>query len=302
MNGNAPALRALCFLLFSLGWVARAETLTVATYNVENYGTANRVTEDGFRRDYPKPEAEKAALRTVLRQLDADILILQEVGPQAYLDELQRDLTTEGVTYPYAKLIEGNDADRHLALLSRWPPKSVVSHAELEARYFNDRVKVKRGALEARFVIGGAELVIWGVHLKSRFTDRPDDPSSALRRAAEATAVRDAVLRAFPDPSATNLLIAGDFNDTKSSKAVKLLEKRGKLAVVKLLPVADSRGESWTHAYHRDDTYTRVDHVLVSSALLPRVRDGRGRIFDRPETKQASDHRPVVVTLDFPDK
>ena len=78
---------------FLLGLMAaRAETLTVATYNIENYGPANRMTEAGFRKDYPKPEAEKRALRAVIRALHADVLVLQEMGGQPYLDELRRDL------------------------------------------------------------------------------------------------------------------------------------------------------------------------------------------------------------------
>jgi len=39
--------------------------------------------------------------------------------------------------------------------------------------------------------------------------------------------------------------------------------------------------------------------VLVSPGLSAAVRDGRARIFDAPQTAAASDHRPVVVTLDF---
>lgn len=75
-----------------------AETLTLATYNVENYGPAKRVTEAGYRKDYPKPEAEKAALRTVLRGINADVLVLQEMGGAVYLEELRRDLKAEGST------------------------------------------------------------------------------------------------------------------------------------------------------------------------------------------------------------
>ena len=98
-----------------LGWLlalgaAHAETLTVATYNLENYVPANRVTEAGYRTDYPKPEAEKRALRAVIRGLDADILVLQEMGPQAYLDELRRDLKSEGRVYPHAALATAIDA------------------------------------------------------------------------------------------------------------------------------------------------------------------------------------------------
>jgi hypothetical protein len=54
----------------------RAEKLTVATYNIENHGPANRVTEAGYRKDYPKPESEKRALRGVIRALNVDAVVL----------------------------------------------------------------------------------------------------------------------------------------------------------------------------------------------------------------------------------
>jgi hypothetical protein len=38
----------------------------------------------------------------------------------------------------------------------------------------------------------------------------------------------------------------------------------------------------------------------VSPGLRGAVRDGHATIFDAPEVSLASDHRPVVVTLDFP--
>ena len=48
-----------CFVFFvSFVVNLRAETLTIATYNIENYGPADRVTKAGYRKDYPKPEAE----------------------------------------------------------------------------------------------------------------------------------------------------------------------------------------------------------------------------------------------------
>ena len=37
---------------------AWAERITIATYNLENYVAANRMTEEGYRQDYPKPEVE----------------------------------------------------------------------------------------------------------------------------------------------------------------------------------------------------------------------------------------------------
>ena len=70
MKAVCRVLRSLRCLLLILVWCAcsgRAETLTIATYNIENYGPANRITEAGYRKDYPKPEPEKRALRLVIR-------------------------------------------------------------------------------------------------------------------------------------------------------------------------------------------------------------------------------------------
>ena len=286
-------------ILLALAAALQAETLTVATYNVENYGSANRMTEAGYRKDYPKPEVEKQALRAVIRGLDADVLVLQEVGGQAYLDELRRDLENEGMDYPQASLLEGNDPDRHVAVLSRRPFKAVMPHTALEFSYFGGKELVKRGLLEVTFATATGDLTLFGLHLKSRFTDRPDDPLSAVRRAGEATAIRDAVLARFPDPTDARFLILGDCNDGKTGKAVQRLLRRGKTEVAKLLPAADARGETWTHAYRKEETYSRVDHILVSPGLSASVRGGVAHIYGAAEAMGASDHRPVVVTLEL---
>ena len=83
---------------------------------------------------------------------------------------------------------------------------------------------------------------------------------------------------------------------------MRLLTKRGKTAITTLLEAADSRGETWTYAYFKDDTYGRVDHVLVSSGLIPAVSGGRAQIYDGPGVREASDHRPVVVRLELGEK
>ncbi|HVU23422.1 MAG TPA: endonuclease/exonuclease/phosphatase family protein [Opitutus sp.] len=290
------ALLAAGVLLPAMG---RGETLTIATYNVENYDATNRMTPEGYRKDYPKPEAQKRALRAVIRAVDADVIALQEMGTLPYLQELQRDLKAEGVDYPHALLLDGPDEVRHVAILSRRAFTSVAQHATLTFPYFGAPEKVKRGLLEVRLATADGELTIFTLHLKSRYTDRPDDPRSALRRVGEAVAVRDAVLREFPEPARARFVIAGDFNDDKASKPVQRMLERGKTVVAELLPAADARGETWTHNYRKEDNYTRVDHILVSPWLAGAVRGGTARIYDGPGVREASDHRPVVVTLEL---
>ena len=303
MNGGCPMARTrlLCLAIAKLAifCTLRGETLTIATYNVENYVAAGRRVEDIYRPAYPKPEAAKAALRRVIRALDAGVLELQEMGPAAYLEELRRDLRADGVDYPHAVLAEAADADRHVAVLSRFPFKDVHIERDLAFRYLGGREKVKRGVLEVTLASGAGDLTLFVVHLRSRFTDRPDDPGSAVCRAGEAGAVRDHVLQRFPDPAAARFLILGDCNDTKGSKPLRLLTRRGGTTIAKLLAAADPRGETWTYVFFKTDTYERVDHVLVSPGLLPAVAGGRARIYDGPGVREASDHRPVVVTLEL---
>lgn len=290
--------------IFRTGWVAMvlpclpaAEELRLATYNVENYGPADRMTEAGYRQDYPKPEAEKSALRQVIRGLDADVLVLQEMGSRAHLEELQRDLRGEGLDYAQTAFADAVDADRRVAVLSRRPLRDVKTYDGLEFTYFGKKERVKRGLLEFTVTTGGGDLTCFAVHLKSRFTDRADDPLSATRRAGEATAIRDQILRRFPSPATARFVILGDCNDGRTSKALAFLQKRGATKIATLLAAEDSRGETWSHAFRREETYSRVDHILVSAALLPALQTDAAKIYDGPGVRGASDHRPVYVVL-----
>ncbi len=276
-----------------------AAGLRIATYNVRNYTAADRMVRDVYRPEYPKPESEKTALRAVIEALDADVLALQEMGGEPYLRELQRDLRSEGVDYPTAVFMRANDSERGLAVLSRVPLAQVVRHADLDFPYLHGRESVRRGMLEVRLPAPGGEVSLFVVHLKSRYTERDDDPDSVIRRGAEATAARNRVWERFPSPTepTARFAIVGDFNDGPRSRAVRAFASRGESALSALLPAADSRGETWTYFYAREDVYSRVDHVMVSAALAAEIAGGAATIYDGPGTAEASDHRPVLFTL-----
>jgi endonuclease/exonuclease/phosphatase family metal-dependent hydrolase len=290
----------LCTCLASTA--TRAETFTIATYNIENYTVTDRMTHEGYRQDYPKPESEKTALRAVIHALHADVLVLQEMGPQPFLDELQRDLARQGDDYTHAFLVDGPDPERHVAILSKRAWKAVTPHPDLEFSYRGSMEKAKRGLLEVTFPAAGGDFTLWAVHLKSKLTEDDDanDPESANLRAAEAMAVRQVILEEFPDPASARFAVLGDFNDGKGSKPVQALLRHGRTNITYMVPAADSHGEVWTEFYAKQEIYSGFDHVLVSPGLRGAVRGGRAIIFDAPDVSLASDHRPVVVTLDFP--
>jgi endonuclease/exonuclease/phosphatase family metal-dependent hydrolase len=109
--------------------------------------------------------------------------------------------------------------------------------------------------------------------------------------------VRDLVLSRYPDPVNGRFVLCGDWNDTRTSKTVVTLTKGGSTPLGVVLPAADSHGETWTHFFRRDDSYSRIDYLLVSAALAPFVAGNQATVYDRAGVREASDHRPVVVRL-----
>jgi endonuclease/exonuclease/phosphatase family metal-dependent hydrolase len=185
-----------------------------------------------------------------------------------------------------------------VAVLSKLPFKAVKRHAAVATTYQGKRDVVKRGVLEVIFATDQGDVSVFVVHLKSKHTERPDDPESGLQRAAEAEAVRDLVLARFPDPARAKFVICGDWNDTRSTRPVRALQKRGDTSLGELLAAADSHGEVWTHYYQKEDSYSRIDYILVSPALAPLVAaDGRAKIWDSAGAADGSDHRAVYAEL-----
>jgi len=277
--------------------VATRAALTVATYNVENYTIADRMVEGVYRPAYPKPEKEKAALAQVIAGIAPDVLAVCEMGKPEFLAEFQRELKAAGQDYPHAVVLEAADADRHVAVLAKVPFKEVRRHAAVPLTYFGEADVVKRGVLEVIFATNEGDVSLFVIHLKSKYTERKDDPEGGIRRGLEAEAVRDLVLSRYPEPAKAKFIICGDWNDTRTTRPVRALQKRGETEIGELLRAADSKGETWTHYFRREDIYSRIDYLLVSPGLKPLVAGGRAKIWDGPGTTEASDHRVVFMSL-----
>ena len=269
--------------------------LTIASYNVENYLVTDRMVDGVYRQAYPKPEPEKTAVRRVIGGIAPDIVALAEMGQPPFLEELQRDLRREGQDYPHGVVLEAADADRHVALLAKVPVKEIKRHTDVKFTFLGQPDVVKRGVLEVVFATDQGDLSVFVIHLKSKRTERPDDPLGAAQRLGEAEAVRDLILSRFPDPTKALYVVCGDWNDARNSKSTRALQKRGDTVVGEILRAADSRGEVWTHFYRAEDSYSRIDFLMVSPALKPFVEGGRGAVYDGPASTEGSDHRAVYA-------
>lgn len=277
---------------------ADAEKVRIATYNLDNYLVTDRQVGDRWRPAYPKPENEKLIVRQVIQKVNPDILVLQEMGTADFLEELRLDLSNEGQHYNYAIHMAGADSDRHIAVLSKLPPKGVVKHKDLEFKYFDGRKMVKRGMLEVSFELEvNFEFTLFAVHLKSRYAENKEDELSAMRRTREAEASRNRIIQRTHEQGRMHYLVAGDYNDHPNSATMRRFCNRGKLQIGSLVSAVDSRGEVWTYYYEKEARYELVDGFFASPKLLPYVKMGSGHIADFAGVMTASDHRMVYIDL-----
>lgn len=278
-----------------------AEVFRVATYNLENY-----LPQDIGTRRIKSSEA-KAKIREAIRALNADVLALQEMGDTNALLELRASLKAEGREYPYWEQVAGYDTNIHVAVLSRFPITGRRPHTNDSFLLSGRRYRVKRGFAEVDIKVNDRySFTLLTCHLKSRLASAAAD--EAELREQEALILRgkiEARLAASPN---VNLIVLGDFNDTKDSKPVKAVIGRGAQALVDTRP-AERNGDNqphpvphfappnitWTYYYGKEDTYSRVDYILISRGLAREWSKEETYVLTMPNWGIASDHRPIVA-------
>jgi endonuclease/exonuclease/phosphatase family metal-dependent hydrolase len=293
--GTASAI--LCFALHA------ADTFSVATYNLENY------LETAQENRPAKSSAAKAKIREGLRAMNADVVALQEIGGLTAFQELRGALKIEGLDYSFGQLVGGHDTNIHIAVLSRFPIVERRAYTNENFLLNGRRFHVGRGFAELDLqVIPRYRFTLLTAHLKSRRSAvGAYEADSREQEALLLRAIIDARLTARPD---LNLVVLGDFNDVRDSRAVRLLVGRGKNALIDTRP-AERNGDdqpnpvpyyaprniTWTHHFGKEDTYNRIDYILISRGLA-RERNTNGTyVLAMPNWGVASDHRPIIASF-----
>ncbi len=278
--------------------------VTFVAWNLRNYLRTAEPQPSPVRRGgtRPKPDREIAAVTSILTALKPDILGVCEMGSPADLAALQQRLREAGLDLPHSEFVEAADSDRHLALLSRFPITARAPQTRLTYLLDNARLPVQRGFLDVTIQITpDYRLRCVGAHLKSR-RDVPE-ASEALMRRNEAHLLRrhaDDILTKDPE---TNLLVYGDFNDTRDAPAVRAIAgTRGADTALTPVAVADDAGERWTYYFDQNDTYSRVDYLYASRGLNPELEDKACRIYSGAGWLTASDHRALAAVIHPADK
>ena len=290
----------LVLLVSATGWTSD-DSFTVATYNVENYLDAP------VRGRHIKPAASRAKVAETILAMRPDILGLQEMGRESALLELRKTLRKRGLDYPYYEYAGGWDTNIFVAVLSRFPITARRSHTNENYLLSGRRFRVSRALIDIDVqVTPDYQLTVMCAHLKSRREVSWAD--QAEMRRAEARLLRekvDALLKRNPH---ANLVVLGDFNDTKNTAAPKAVIGRGKFKLIDTRPFEqngdnlpaprsdwDPRNITWTHFYGKEDSYERIDYLLLSPGLAKEWQPAATRVVTMANWGLASDHRPIIA-------
>ena len=269
-------------------YAASPDSVRVCTWNVRNYSVAGRRINGKYVQS-PKPEAEKKALRKMLLKINADVLLLEEMGDIAFLSELRDDLSKDGLRYDFIATTR-YDSPSRLAIMSRIRPLKFVDCCDIKFEFKGDNRFSPRGTLGAKFSVEGVEWYAFAVHLKSAQGARKSDEKFIPFRFAELRAIDRRIAEEIG--GCKNVLLAGDFNQEPSAALLRNLKNLR----LRLVGQSDAKGLPFTYYWAKKDVFFKYDYFLASENIEPRIKS-QAAVLD--VEGDASDHRPVYIDLNF---
>jgi len=263
------------------------------------------------------------AIAEVVKRMNADILGLVEVGSQADVDELRREVRDLGLDYAHMAVGDSTDTmtHQHVALFSKLPFRDVLP--QIPGRAFYDREldepesEAETGLSKGMRVVldaNGKALNLYLVHLSSERGGHEKD----AQRVAQATIVRRHYLPVLRHGQ--HVVVLGDLNDHRGQPAMRRIRGRDDIwdDLVQTAGPAFHRfrrdetveqynrrvGDHWSYEY--SGRRLQLDHILISRSVLESCgHSGIDTQFVMVDEKvpstglPATDHRGLIVTLDF---
>jgi endonuclease/exonuclease/phosphatase family metal-dependent hydrolase len=218
----------------------------------------------------------------VVRQYDADIVLLQEVDKgtrrSGKVDQPAEYARRTGYNVAFGRSLDYDGGEYGIAVLSRWPiRRDTAIHLPVEPP--QERSGGSHEPRVAQRVVIQApvgEVVVLNTHIDASTDER--------YRLQEARTIM-ALVKELIDAKAPRVIVGGDFNSTPESRVQEQLRASG------LVDAWQRCGSGEGLTYPADSSRKRIDYLYLAvgtectSAMVP-VTD-------------ASDHRPVFFTIRF---
>jgi endonuclease/exonuclease/phosphatase family metal-dependent hydrolase len=288
-------MRRLILLLFLLGSCLQAKEISITTWNLEWFPSGNS-------KGIASTEIESkriADAAEVLRKLDSDIIVLQEVRDYEVCEALAKAIGPKYQVLVCSAFKSGFGGSRGLqqvAILSKYPAQSCWSE---DWKTFG-KVDPPRGFAFAHIQIDGKDIAVYGVHLKSNLIMGGDKFKTTqlniLKRelAAEQVLAHSSKLPKVLGQNFEAVIVAGDFNTNKdqmdfaSEKTLQTFEDNGFTSGFENIPLSQ-RVTHPSKGRYPDATF---DYIFVKTLSGARLKCN----FNLLKTI-ASDHLPVTLTI-----
>ena len=134
-------MRILTLLLFLLSFIFGDSIVKIATYNVENLFDLQK---NEFRYKEYEPNGKSLwnqrnysiklkNIAKVIKDIDADIIALQEIGSLQALKDLRFEIKRQGLYYQYYSIANKKSTVIQVAILSKIPFKLTIQLLHLRA-------------------------------------------------------------------------------------------------------------------------------------------------------------------------
>lgn len=263
--------------------------VVIGAYNVLNLFDDH---DDPYRSDEGTPAKPKDQLENIaktIRELDADVLALEEVESRDFLERFVAAKLSD-MGYVNVVCFEGNDTRGiDCAILSRFPVGPVTSHRHEQFKDESGNVmRYQRDLLQARIEPPGApSFDMFVVHFKSKRGGPKETEATRVAECAQARKTVDAILKEDPQ---SLFVICGDFNDTWESAPMKVLRGKGSTGLQSFhheLPKG-------TNSYNAMKGDNMIDYILCSPAMARRYVAKSFRLLPGSVKTSGSDHNPIA--------
>ena len=275
--------------------------------NLKKNEDRNLWNQPGYR-DRKFIEATNA-VAGFIQTINADILILTEIGDTNDFNILINALSNTGLSYPYTALCDSSDPTRqHVGVLSKinlqikkYNEKIIIPGREFYLKELDDTDEGDTGISKGMHLIlqiNNKTAHLFAVHLKSERGGHEGD----AQRIAQASIVRRNYL-----PYLNNgdyVIVAGDLNDGRGEPALKRIrgldDIQPDLIQTGLYSYFSKTnyGNRWTYEYLGERN--QIDHILISRNIKSDCKKGGINTSVLPQTNPlVSDHRPLIVDLNF---
>lgn len=242
---------------------------------------------------------------SILKKMNPDILLVQEMGDESYMKDFVNELKKAGLDYPHTEQVKGASPRISQALLSRYPIVERTPRTNDTFQISGKTEGVQRGFIDVVIeVTPEMRLKVMGAHLKSK---RGEDSSSfpSIMRRREALALRGYIVEYLTAHPNGHIIVGGDMNDTFGSEPLKTIlgERRSEHKLYDLW-LRDWLGDRWTHNYDFKRLYSQIDFLIVNQNLFRHFIADQSYVYREqpgdPEHLQyaaASDHRPIMAVF-----